>query len=275
MNKKTIIFIFFCAMIMCIMGKVLFWVLKDFPNYNNQVQVHAGHVNVKEVTSESSNEKSTYMQYLQSLSKRNGKLTIAVIGSSVTKGSGSSSPRMSWASKLEQYLRKTDKMNGTRMQFLNYGFSGYKAEDLLKKGKVDQLIRKKPDFIIFETCIINNYRQSSPLADTNDYIDQIINKISRTLPNTEILIISPNPIRSLTKNKIGLTYEDYQMATKRHIEQEGYHYVNIHKEMNKYLENRNENISYYLADDIHPNDHGYNIWYQILLNYILNQSGQI
>jgi len=214
------------------------------------------------------NMDDTYLNYFQSVLETKGKLKIAVMGSSVTKGTGSSSPKMSWPSRLKTFLQERNELKYRDIQLVNYGFSGFKAEDLLKEGKADQLILEKPDFIILETCIINNYRQSSTLFETIKYIDDLVNKIKKELPGAKILIISPNPILSSNKNQVGLTYEDYQMQTAAYFQQEGLNYMNIYDEMNKLLSQNNHKLQDYLADEIHPNDQGYQVWFEILLKHL-------
>jgi len=214
------------------------------------------------------NMDDTYLNYFQSVLETKGKLKIAVIGSSVTKGTGASSPKTGWPARLKTFLQERNELKYRDIQLVNYGFSGFKAEDLLKKGKADQLILEKPDFIILETCIINNYRQSSTLFETIKYIDDLVNKIKIELPETKILIISPNPILSSSKNQVGLTYDDYQMQTAAYFQEKRLNYINIYEEMNKLLSQNNQKLQNYLADEIHPNDQGYKVWFEILLKHL-------
>lgn len=214
------------------------------------------------------NMEAPYLNFFQSVLETKGKLKIAVMGSSVTKGTGSSSPNMGWPPRLKIFLQEKTELKSWDIQLVNYGFSGFKAENLLKEGKVDQLIMEKPDFIILETCIINNYRQSSSLFETIKYIDELIRKIKKELPDTKLLIISPNPILSSTKNQAGLTYNDYQMQTAAYFKEKGLNYINIYEEMNKFLSQNNQKLQDYLADGVHPNDQGYKVWFEILLKYL-------
>lgn len=96
------------------------------------------------------NMDDTYLNYFQSVLETKGKLKIAVMGSSVTKGTGSSSPKMSWPSRLKTFLQERNELKYRDIQLVNYGFSGFKAEDLLKEGKADQLIWKSRTLLFWK-----------------------------------------------------------------------------------------------------------------------------
>lgn len=217
------------------------------------------------------NEINTYLKYLIHLSNTNKNIKMAVIGSSVTKGSGSSAKEFNWPTRLHRAIVKEDKKL-KNVQLINLGFSGYKAQDLLQENKVLQLIREEPDFVIFETSVINNFRQSQSIEETITYIDKLLSTIKRELPNTKILVVSPNPILTEGKNDVGLSYKDYINETRIFLERNGYNFINIFADMSSYLTNRNKRLSDVLADEIHPNDEGYGIWTEILLNYIEHES---
>lgn len=77
------------------------------------------------------------------------------------------------------------------------------------------------------------------------------------LPNKKVVVISPNPIATMSKNNVNLTYEDYTELTAERLEKSGYFYIDIYKEMIHYIRDKHEDVNDYLADKIHPNERGY------------------
>lgn len=217
----------------------------------------------KDVTAE--NRKISYLDYLFDLSQIKENVKIVVIGSSVTKGSGSSNVENNWPTRLYVELKNEGIEN---LELVNLGFSGYKAEDLLARGKVSELFKEQPDFIIFETSVINNFRQAVTLEQTIKYIDILLNKVARELPESRVLVISPNPILTMGKNEAGLFYRDYIEHTERYISEKGYAYFSIYEEMNRFLHDTKNDLTDFLADEIHPNDEGYELWAEILFEHI-------
>ena len=84
-----------------------------------------------------------------------GKLepSVVLIGSSVTYGTGASDYSKSWAGQLEAFFKKTNEDVTVR----NLAVGGYTTDDVIKKGVLQSAISQKPDVIIFETCLLNDY----------------------------------------------------------------------------------------------------------------------
>jgi lysophospholipase L1-like esterase len=232
--------------------------MKDFFNHEyvraNQVEKKRHHSNY-------------YLEYLFDLSQRKDKVVIAVIGSSVTKGSGASILENNWPTQLLYALHREGIRN---IKLINLGFSRFKAQDLLAKGVITELSKQQPDLIIFETSVINNYRQATTMEHTIKYIDILLNKITKELPDAKLIVISPNPILSMKKNKIGFYYQDYLEQSEKYVREKGYDYLNIYEGMNEYIDNENGSLTEYLADEIHPNDRGYKLWSKLLMDYMKN-----
>ncbi len=213
----------------------------------------------------------TFYDYLHEIGKKTKRVTIAVIGSSVTKGSGASAKTKNWPGLLEKQLASEAKFRNISVQLLNFGHSGYKAEDLVKQKILDELISAHPDFVIFETSVINNFRQSSSMEDTLFYIDILLKRIDEQLPGTKVLVLAPNPIETAGENQAGLRYEDYVNQTTAYLNEKGYPYINIYEKMNQYIQTKQHQIGLYLADEIHPNDRGYRLWFDILYSHLRNE----
>ncbi|MCU9612387.1 SGNH/GDSL hydrolase family protein [Caldibacillus lycopersici] len=215
-------------------------------------------------------EKGTmsYLNYLEYLSITEKSVKIAVIGSSVTKGSGASKQEYQWPNQLIHYLKRLPGKDFSKLSLHNYGVSRFKAKDLIANRQVDKLIFEKPKLVIFETSVINNFRQSTPMNDTLFYIEELLRTIQEGLPDAKILVISPNPISDKGKNKSGYFYQDYLEETGQFIVKNGYDYINMYEGINQYLSKEKLSLNNILADGIHPNDEGYRIWFEVLRNYL-------
>ena len=108
------------------------------------------------------------------------------------------------------------------------------------------------------------------MEHTIKYIDILLNKITKELPDAKLIVISPNPILSMKKNKIGFYYQDYLEQSEKYVREKGYDYLNIYERMNEYIDNENASLTEYLADEIHPNDRGYKLWSELLMDYMKN-----
>lgn len=212
----------------------------------------------------------TYLNYLQKLSDEKEEIKIAVIGSSVTKGSGASDGILNWPSQL---MVKLNEYGISNISLHNFGTSRFKAEDLLRENKVAAMVKESPDIIIFETAVINNYLQSTSLRSTIDYINKFLHKISSELPAAVIIVSSPNPIDyKYGRNEAGYFFEEYLVASENFITYKEYPYVDIYNEMNNRLELERISINEILKDGIHPNDAGYRIWTEILFDFFETQT---
>lgn len=193
----------------------------------------------------------SYIDDLNYLIAKNGHATISTLGSSVTAGAGASSEDKKWSSLLENYLIKT--------KVISNGFGGYSSSSILSENKADIVISQKPDIVLFETCILNDHGQSVPIEKTIQNITEIIDKIQKNLPESKIILISPNPKLEDKKNTVGLTMADYASKTKEFIISKGWNYIDVYSE---FQANHTDNLKSLLTDGIHPNDSGYKIWFE-------------
>lgn len=211
----------------------------------------------------------TFNNFLQFRLLKNGESKISLLGSSVTAGSGASNPSYSWAGRLDSALMGISD-NFNQVKIINNGKGGYSTRNLIDDKIYKKVIKDKPDLIIFETSLLNNYGQSISLDETIEDIKFLMDTFKSNLPNTEVLLISPNPIplKKGEVNKIGLTYEEYLNKTKTLIMDNGWNYVDIHEGMNAKIRKQNLKLNDLLTDGIHPNDKGYKLWFETLYQYL-------
>jgi lysophospholipase L1-like esterase len=200
----------------------------------------------------------SYIDDLQYYIARNGSVKISTLGSSVTAGDGATSKDKSWAGLLKSYLRNTDGLFKTEV--ISNGFPGYSSQTILSENKVDVVIAEKPDVVLFETSILNDHGQSVPIDKTLQNINTVVEKLRTSLPESKIIILSPNPKASDKKNSVGLMLADYAVKTKELASQKGWDYIDVY---NGFLL-KNADLNHVLTDGVHPNDEGYKIWFEIM-----------
>ncbi|AYC30415.1 SGNH/GDSL hydrolase family protein [Paenisporosarcina cavernae] len=215
-------------------------------------------------------EESIY-HHLLAIQKQYGNVKLAVTGSSVTKGSGASHPSKSWRGLLESHLRLSDP-SLRNVSIANHGHSGYTSVRILEKAVTEPIIAYQPDVLFIETSVINNHNKNVPMKETLDSLKQLHDYYQAQLPTTYLVFLSPNPCVENKFgpkiNELGYSFEDYIEETSLFLMNQGYVYFNSHAHMKQYMEKHQIAISSTLKDGIHPNDKGYQIWYQTLLPFI-------
>lgn len=214
------------------------------------------------------NQQQPLLDYLRYRSLTQDKVIVSLVGSNGTAGTGASISAKTWTARLEKSLR-ADLDEAKTLRFMNHGHEGYSTEDLLEGKKIEEIIKDDPDLVIFETSLINNHYQSISLQQTEKDLENIMAKWQKELPNAKILMLSPNPVaNSEMKNSLGLSYLDYMKASENVIEKNRWTYLNSKTGMEKKLEEQNLRLADILTNDnIHPNDRGHQIWFEVLQDY--------
>ncbi|MFB1081962.1 SGNH/GDSL hydrolase family protein [Jeotgalibacillus sp. JSM ZJ347] len=214
------------------------------------------------------NDDLSYIDFLTYRVLKNGSARVAVLGSSVTKGVGASTPSHNWKALLQSEIRSTSRPL-KHVTIANHGHSGYTSEMLLRPEVIDGVLKSRPDLLILETSVINNYRQSVSLEGTKSSLEELYRTFTQAIPGVEILFISPNPIlkTNLTEsglNELGLTFADYNNLTKAVAAENGWHYFDTHDAISNEMTERDIALEDMLDDTIHPNDLGYKMWFNQL-----------
>ncbi|WP_258831570.1 SGNH/GDSL hydrolase family protein [Peribacillus frigoritolerans] len=208
------------------------------------------------------------IDYLHYKSLTQERVIVSLVGSNGTSGTGASNTSNSWAGRLEKSLRANRDELET-LSFINHGHEGYSTDDLLEGKKIQAVIQDDPDLIIFENPLINNHYQSLSLEQTQKDLESIMTKLQKELPNTKILIISPNPVANVKmENSLGLSYLEYIQASEQIIKTNKWAYLNSKEEIEKKLTKKKLRLADILANDnIHPNDQGHYIWFEVMEEY--------
>lgn len=214
------------------------------------------------------NKQQPLIDYLHYKSLTQERVIVSLLGSNGTSGTGASNSSNSWVGRLEKSLR-ADRDDLETLSFINHGHEGYTTVDLLEGKKVEAVIQDNPDLIILESSLINNHYQSLSLEQTKKDLERIMTKLQKELPNAKILIISPNPVaNSKTENSLGMNYLDYIQASEQVIKSNKWAYMNSKEEIEKKLKEKNMRLADILTNDnIHPNDQGHYIWFEVMQEY--------
>ncbi|AOH55878.1 hypothetical protein ABE28_016065 [Peribacillus muralis] len=214
------------------------------------------------------NQQQPLIDYLRYKSLTQDKVIVSLVGSNGTSGTGASTSAKRWTARLEKSLR-ADLDEAKALRFLNHSHEGYSTEDLLEGKKIEEVIKDDPDLIIFEKPLINNHYQSLSLEQTEIDLEKIMAKWQKERPNAKILMISPNSVANgEMENSLGLSYLDYMNASEDVIKKNQWTYLNSKAGMEKKLEKQNLRLADVLTNDnIHPNDRGHQIWFEVLQDY--------
>lgn len=223
-------------------------------------------------------EKESYVDFLYLKLATDRQAKVAVLGSSVTAGSGASNYKYSWPARLEQKLEKTHP-NFKKMKLFNHGKRRFSTSDLLAQGIVEEVVLIQPDLIIFETAIINNHGHSIPMDQTLNDIKTIVEILEMKLPHAKIILTSPNPISARDHGKalngMGLSYQDYLIKTQQFIRLNGWSYVDVYSGMEAMRKKEVLPLEQILKDGIHPNNKGYEYWSKIISDFLYKKQERI
>jgi len=186
------------------------------------------------------------------------------MGSSVTWGYGASSLEKSWTGLLKGYFLDTN----PDINYINLAVSGFKTTDVLNIS-VPIAANLTPDVIIVENCLINDFSNMYTTSQSSQNIDNIISKLKNDHPNSKIYIMPPNIIVDKNfKNSEGLIYYEYVTQVGDYLKTKGYNYIDFWNEYESLLDSQGLSLEQSLnQDQIHPNDIGYEIWFNSIKKY--------
>ena len=147
-------------------------------------------------------------------------------------------------------------------QIVNSGFGGSQATDLL--AYADELILQynpQKVFIYEGDNDINDYKKPREIISVTK---EIISKIKNAKPSTQIIIISAKP--SLARWDLKGKYKRLNRKFKRLCKRDqNLDYAYIWDIM---LDGKKLRKDIFIEDGLHMNEKGYELWYQIIRNYV-------
>ncbi|MDC4789335.1 GDSL-type esterase/lipase family protein [Acinetobacter baumannii] len=155
-----------------------------------------------------------------------------------------------------------------KISVTNEGLSGTNSKQWLDNNWIPNVITAKANYVFM--MIGTNDRHTTQKIGTfkNQYL-QLIDRITAKNPKAQIIIMSPpavtqneDPVTSQYKFRIAdLNYALSQIAQLR-----GHSFISLFEATSK-LKAKGEN---YLSDQIHPNDYGYGVIAEYIINQILS-----
>ncbi|WP_208560814.1 SGNH/GDSL hydrolase family protein [Marinilactibacillus kalidii] len=209
-------------------------------------------------------DSETFVDRVRYLSNRDGVVDIAVLGSSVTRGVGSTISQPVWGKLMEQELNR---LKGIRATVWNQGFNGFSTTDLMVQGKIQETIELNPDIVIFELSLINNNRfPQNDLAQTKEELIATMNRFREALPETLVILTSANPTiyNDVYLDDGVLTYEQYNEEIGAFVRNQAWPFIDIYTLMKDEIAETDLEVEDYLYDAVHPNGDGYALWYSLL-----------
>lgn len=214
------------------------------------------------------NKNKSVVDWIKYKAFTNSVVSIDILGSSVTKGWGASSSDKDWGSLLTSYL---DSKVDSTVALTNRGYGGYTTSRLLKEDKISTVIKDNPDIVIFEITTINNFDHGISVKQTEAESKEIVDRLKKQLPNSLIIVQNSHQIDKLayrTYNKS--EYDNFNNQIANFALSQGWNFINVYQEYQNVVNKNNLNPSKLLYDGIHPNDKGYDIWFNILKKHFLS-----
>lgn len=147
-------------------------------------------------------------------------------------------------------------------QIINSGFGGSEAIDLL--GYTHELILKfKPKKVFIYEGDNDLFAKKRP-KDIISSLAAIITQIKNQNETTKIILISPKPsiVRWNLKSKYKRFNRKLQRFCKKNNDLE---FANV---WNIMLDKKKLKTELFIDDGLHMNDHGYQLWYSVIKNYM-------
>lgn len=200
--------------------------------------------------------------------KNNKKLTIGYTGGSVTDGTGGTNGHC-WRTEVTDWFKQNfpdaeiteaDGSQGNKSSL--WGF--FRVDDWVKHGQKASLIDMKPDLVFLEFAI-NDYYVRMPEHRTIHYVEGIIKKIRKQLPETDIVLILITDEEHIGKE---VPTAPYQKELAAHY---GIPVIDVGEAMNKHLKSTGESFKTYFSDNVHPNDKGYEIYAKEICEHLTDK----
>ena len=191
-------------------------------------------------------------------------LNVVYFGGSVTAGYGSSDPNeYSWRALIGKWL--SAEFPNAQINNINRALG--ESGTYLGANRVQMdIISVKPDLLFIEYSINDRYYKSTYEKAASQY-ETIIREVKAALPDTDIVTILVTDQRCLELNREGKLH--IQAQAHEDIAQ-AYHIPTIHagRYLAKTVEYSTANWSSYAIDIVHLNDAGYEIYYQVIREFM-------
>jgi len=204
--------------------------------------------------------------------KNNQKLNVVYFGGSVTNGTGASSKNTtSWRALIGQWLENTY----TNVKFSNINSAIGATGTMFGSYRLDKhVISRKPDLLFIEFSINDfydfHYSDPDVYGRSAMQLETLIRNVRKQLPECDIVVLHTIEKMWIDKARNGEFYIEAQahndMAKAYDIPT-----INLGGALaNAMPENWEAVWSEYVTDLVHPSDKGYEIYYNVIKEYLSN-----
>ena len=192
-------------------------------------------------------------------------LTVVYFGGSVTAGHGSSSPeKYSWRARIGKWIAES--FPDAKVTNINRAL-GESGTYLGAYRVQTDVISAEPDLLFLEYSI-NDYYYKSTYEQAASQYETIIREVKAALPDTDIVtVLVTDETRMWSYNKVGMLHTQAQAHEDI---AKAYNIPTLH--VGRYLVAQidywSSMWSNYAIDGVHPNDQGYEVYYELIREYL-------
>ncbi|WP_339060453.1 hypothetical protein [Tepidibacillus marianensis] len=248
----------------------------NFDKKSKQEVTTANEVNttVQKKTKETSEGKDLsqlkLMDYLVSESKQYGSARISFLGSSLPDNS-SIPKEKTWIALLQMDLKENTK----GLEQLSYIMKDYDRQttaQILDGKKVEMISQQVPTVILFETGVLNDYREDIPIQATKSNLEKIMAQFKEKVPNARVILLLPNRGSDIGSNSQGLTPKEYIDQAKEFIQSKTWDYIDLYEGFEKQRLQEGRALTQVLLKDGHtPNVIGNQYIYKTMKEYFVTR----
>lgn len=195
--------------------------------------------------------------------------SVLIFGDSISLGAWDS--RGGWATRLKQelYTRTVQTKGFEEFELSNLSIDGNSSEDILRRLRSDidsRYSSRRPFVIVFSYGVndqrVKNNKPETSISDFKKNTGEII-KISKEYTD-KLIFTGLTPLAKSEFEQFGYSWDDhriemYDESLQEVVEKAGLKFLNLRNEFERV--GTNKLISY---DDLHPNDAGHQLIYEIV-----------
>ncbi|MDF2440164.1 MAG: hypothetical protein JWN98_1148 [Abditibacteriota bacterium] len=182
--------------------------------------------------------------------RRGGKVTVAVIGGSITAGASATAPEKRYANRIAQWWRDT--FPQAQIEFVNAGVGATGSHYGTLRAQRD-LLSRQPDFVVVEYAV--NDGNTREFAET---LEGLLRQILRQPQRPAVLML-------FMRHRGGANSQEWQSKLGSHYALPMISFRDAVQ--SEIVEGRlkEENV---MADEVHPNDGGHELTAQLVTRYL-------
>ncbi|SFJ84984.1 hypothetical protein SAMN04488569_100185 [Marinilactibacillus piezotolerans] len=168
-----------------------------------------------------------------------------------------------WYAALNNYINE----NTGELTVENITYPEYDTYELYIEQTTSNVLAVKPDIILFRMPALADKARDIGLSETNDYLSNILTTLTDDLPDSEIILVEPEPEISEINNlnSRSLDYRDYMNEMEEVASELGIQVIAIHEQFITIAEEEGyELTALYTEDEFDLNEEGLNVLQQAI-----------